>query len=56
MDNFLCKVDRIVVYKNVLKAKYVRRCLFCRKNFLNDSAHFSVHTFELYDETDSIAV
>lgn len=56
MDNFLCKVDRIVVYKNVLKAKYVRKCLFCRKNFLNDAAHFSVHTFELYDETDSIAV
>lgn len=56
MGNFLYKVDRIVAYKNVLKAKYVRKYLFSRKSFLNDIARFSVHTFELYDEIDSVAV
>lgn len=56
MDNFLYKVDRIFAYENVLKAKYVRKYLPSVKNFLNDTAHFSVYTFELYDETDSVAV
>lgn len=33
MDNFLYKVDRIVAYENVLKAKYVRKYLFSVKKF-----------------------
>lgn len=54
MDNFLYKIDRIVAYENVKSEVRSKVSVFREK--IHDIAHFSVHTFELYDETDSVAV